>query len=657
MRVPPKIPARPRAHPAVAGDVGGKARGGRRVHHAQLDWTADGAPCSVGARSVREPSAFLGVSVGRTAPWSALVTLALALATPSNAFGEPLSVRGQGGFEARATRDEGALVLQGALRDDVGDALGREAISLRIETGATTGAADVDLSLADAKSCGLGALTVSGRGLTVQTDPGGRFCVRVTLPKERFVAKLAWKGAGFLDAAELSLPFDLGRRPLYLALEPKPRVVSLDRTPARFSMLAENQENGTTQAASGIGVSLLLAGDEKTALATATTDARGRATFDVDTKRFGAPRASELVLAFGGDSDTSPARQSFPIEVHARVRLATRGFDGDGGFDPEEGIPLDVEVDTVAGPVPEGAVEARVGDRVVGAANVEAGHAHLLATFGGGGKRAELRLRYLPRSPYFEPSPETLVEIPLRGPSPLSRAPLLLAGAAVVAWLVLGRRRAAPARENRAEKESTGVPTERPSVEVVRAASSESRTTYEGRVEDAHDGVGLPNVRVWVSRRSFQAEETRISVVTDDAGRFTFELRERASEDTLSAEGPFHARLTTRLPAAGELRIALVTRKRKLLERLVAWARRMGSPYDARPEPTPGHVRRAAKDGQVAGWAAAVERAAFGGGDVDERVELEVDALAPEHEGARPLAGGPQNPDRRGEAPRAPKLG
>jgi hypothetical protein len=106
-------------------------------------------------------------------------------------------------------------------------------------------------------------------------------------PKERFVAKLAWKGAGFLDAAELSLPFDLGRRPLYLALEPKPRVVSLDRTPARFSMLAENQENGTTQAASGIGVSLLLAGDEKTALATATTDARGRATFDVDTKRFG----------------------------------------------------------------------------------------------------------------------------------------------------------------------------------------------------------------------------------------------------------------------------------------------------------------------------------------------------------------------------------
>ena len=106
-----------------------------------------------------------------------------------------------------------------------------------------------------------------------------------------------------------------------------------------------------------------------------------------------------------------------------------------------------------------------------------------------------------------------------------------------------------------------------------------------------------------------------------------------------------------------ELRIALVTRKRKLLERLVAWARRMGSPYDARPEPTPGHVRRAAKDGQVAGWAAAVEQAAFGGGDVDERVELEVSALAPEHEGASPLAGGPQNPDRRGEAPRAPKLG
>jgi hypothetical protein len=577
---------------------------------------------------------------------------------PAPALAEPLAVRGQGGFEARATRDEGALVLQGALRDDVGDALGREAVSLHVEAaGAAAGAPEVDLTGADAKTCGLGALTPSGRGLVVQTDPGGRFCVRVTLPKERFVAKLAWKGAGFLDAAELSVPFDLGRRPLYLALDPKPRIVSLDRTPARFSMLAENQENGTTQAASGIGVSLLLAGDEKTPLATATTDARGRAAFDVDTKRLGPPRAAEVALVFAGDSDTSPARQAFPIEVHARVRLATRGFDGDGTFDPEEGIPLDVEVDTVAGPVPEGAVEAKVGDRVVGAANVEAGHAHLLATFGGGGKRAELRLRYLPRSPYFEPSPETLVEIPLRGPSPLSRVPLLLAGAAVVAWLVLGRRRAPPERDRKATHEPIGAPPERPSIEVVRAAHPESRTTYEGRVEDAHDGGGIAGVRVWVSRRSFQAEETRLSVVTDDAGRFTFDLRDRAPEDTLSAEGPFHARLTSRLPAAGELRIALVTRKRKLLERLVAWARRMGSPYDARPEPTPGHVRRAARDGQVAGWAAAVEQAAYGGGDVDERVELEVEALAPEHEGARALGGGPQNPDRRGEAPRAPKLG
>ena len=39
---------------------------------------------------------------------------------------------------------------------------------------------------------------------------------------------------------------------------------------------------------------------------------------------------------------------------------------------------------------------------------------------------------------------------------------------------------------------------------------------------------------------------------------------------------------------------ALVLRKRALLDRLVEWARRRGLPYDARPEPTPGHVRRAA---------------------------------------------------------------
>jgi hypothetical protein len=49
-----------------------------------------------------------------------------------------------------------------------------------------------------------------------------------------------------------------------------------------------------------------------------------------------------------------------------------------------------------------------------------------------------------------------------------------------------------------------------------------------------------------------------------------------------------------------------------------------------KPEPTPGHVRRAAADDfQTARWADAVERAVFGGGEVDARMEGEIERMAP----------------------------
>ena len=89
-----------------------------------------------------------------------------------------------------------------------------------------------------------------------------------------------------------------------------------------------------------------------------------------------------------------------------------------------------------------------------------------------------------------------------------------------------------------------------------------------------------------------------------------------------------------KLPPSGEIEIALVSRKRAILDRLVEWARMRGKPYDARPEPTPAHVQRAAagKSGDIVAWAEAIERAAYDDGDVDARVEQEIDAIAPKNE-------------------------
>jgi hypothetical protein len=123
----------------------------------------------------------------------------------------------------------------------------------------------------------------------------------------------------------------------------------------------------------------------------------------------------------------------------------------------------------------------------------------------------------------------------------------------------------------------------------------------------------------------------------------------------MAVEAPLHARLVQPLPPPGELSVALVLRRRALLGRLVTWARGRGRPFDVKPEPTPGHVRRAAADDfTTARWADAIERAVFGGGEVDARMENEIERMAPpdpraggagEAKPAEPVAGPAVNPD------------
>ncbi len=594
-------------------------------------------------REARLAPALVGLIVG-----------AALAAAPDAARAERLTVRGAGSFEARASRDEGELVLQGVLHDDLGEVLGQQSVLVRITRDARADDPETLAAVRAARGCGGGAATSQATGASVETDAGGRFCVRVRLQRERYTAALEWRGAGFVDAGRLTLPVDLGRRPLALSLEPRPRIVSLDRTPARFFALAESEDNGATGPGAGLPLTLALSAASPTAgsgaavtpplaLATATTDTRGRAVLDVDAERLGQPRAASLTLAYAGDADTAPASVEVPIELHAKVTLRCPALEDrtSAAHDPEDGIALDVLATTAAGPVPEGVVEARIGDAVVGAAKLEAGRAKLVVTFAEAGtKTRELRLRYAPQSPWFEPGPELRGELALRGPSAWSRAPIAIVGLLLVAWLALGRRRPAPTRAPAPSPRAAG---QHASLEIVSTSQAPKRGEYSGVVEDAHEGGPIAHARVWVERRSFEGVETLVSAVTDDDGRFAFLLESRVAGDRLAAEGPFHSRFQEELPAPGEIRVALVTRKRKLLEYLVTWARRAGSPYDARPEPTPGQVRKAAgeRDVRIAAWAAAVERAAFDDRRIDERAEADVAELAPK---ANPAVAVPEPP-------------
>ena len=98
----------------------------------------------------------------------------------------------------------------------------------------------------------------------------------------------------------------------------------------------------------------------------------------------------------------------------------------------------------------------------------------------------------------------------------------------------------------------------------------------------------------------------------------------------LVAESPLYARVRRPAPPFGTVEIALVLRKRALLDRLVAWARKKGGAFGAEADPTPAQVRTAAAaDERVARWAAETERAAFGWDPVDAATQGAVDRLAP----------------------------
>jgi hypothetical protein len=94
----------------------------------------------------------------------------------------------------------------------------------------------------------------------------------------------------------------------------------------------------------------------------------------------------------------------------------------------------------------------------------------------------------------------------------------------------------------------------------------------------------------------------------------------------------YHATLSEKAPPDGVVAVRLVTRRRALVERLVAWTVRAGRPWAQTPEPTPlelAQVARRRRHGLIADWASAVADAAYGREPPDEAREAEIAAREP----------------------------
>jgi hypothetical protein len=586
---------------------------------------------------------------------AALSTLVALAALPTDAHADDrIHLRGSSRIDAHTARAAGHLLLSGVVVDDVGRPLPGARVAMTLtKAGDAVGGEPVRLASASPAACSDGATPPTTEGVDVVVLPGdeaGRFCVRLSLPTDRYLAHLEARPQGLVDGTKIDVPIDLSVAPLTLRFDPEPTTLSLDDATVNLEVVASTEDDGVTVAAAGLALSLTREGGE--AVAGASTNASGRARFSVEARKLGPPGRGELHVTYPGGPDASAASRGVSVQRETWVDLsAPDAVDGRlPAGSPEDGISMRVVATARCAQLgcagaPSGTVEARAGEAIVGVAPlVSAGggggangaaEAHLVATFpmplpspSGEIEAQPLQFRYIPDAPWFRPRGELTLAQPVRTPSPMRKVPLALAGLAALAWLVLTRW---PARAPAPTPARRSLPPRPAEAGVELLEVGDAARGWSGQLRDAHEGTAIVEARVAIERRGFERMETVAQVWSDAEGRFHLPPpTATVPGDEIVAEGSLHATLRRPLPAPGTLDIALVLRKRALLERLVGWARRKGMPFDARPEPTPGHVRRAAgAEFVVARWADAVERAAYGGQAVDAGAEAEIQRLAP----------------------------
>jgi hypothetical protein len=555
-----------------------------------------------------------------------------AAATYAARAAEPLhvQVRGVARVDAHTARSAGKLVLSGVVKDDLAAPVVGATVVLTV-AGATSG--DIEpCSTADDR------IEVGSLGeVVLLTNAQSRFCVRLSLRGGSYVAHFEVRPSTLLEGSTVDLPLDPGRKPVTVRFDPEPSVLDLDGDGISIQTVATSEQDGEVSAVPGI--MLRLSNEADVVLATTTTSTSGSASFRITSAKLGPAGRGELRVTFPGSADLSRSTYTAFVERRTRVHL-----EGPSATDPvarttmsKGQVTTEVRVSAACAvhqcsAAPTGAVAMYLGERLIGVAPISSSRARIAVPLPAdrGLSDAPFRLRYVADAPWFIPAYDVVLP---RG-DPATNAtnawggPLAaLAGLAAAAWVVAARWRPRGARA----ETPVGAPARvaaRAGVTVVRASASDP--DLKGRVVDAHEGGPVARARVRLLRAGFEGADTVSQVTCDTDGNFRLSLVGARPGDELVAESGAYRTLRSSMSFRGEIEIALVLRRRQLVDDLVRWARRRGGRFDARPEPTPAHVCRAAGDEeQVATWANALEQAAYGSGVVDEAVESRVNRLAP----------------------------
>lgn len=575
-------------------------------------------------------------------------------ATKSSAdtlVGGSIHVRVRGGTEIRAAAyvTEDQLTLRGELVDDAGNPVSRATVVVQAQApdGGVIESRGLSLGPCEDGEKGAGRTRTNQGGATLKTDERGTFCGVGRAHDSQIRIQVRYVASEVYDGTELLVPVEGEqdhRLLTVLRFEPPPETIELDRDAITItaSLRVDRSDalrRGIAHPTQRAGLALALDDERLSRLAVVPTSGDGRARFEIATASLAGPGRGELAVLFSGTAVLGKSVVSQRVVRRAEARVAL--LHPIDNSDPSEGLPIDVEVTTIRGPVSGGVVEVRralpSGSESVGTSAVDAaGRARVVAVFPmETSKSAALALHYVPVAEWYRAGPDLRVEI--KPPRPRLLRQLILAAAVVAAaaWVVGGWRRAPRERAAPMLDPGTSVPG-RAGVHVIGSLSGEAG--WRGTVTDAHEGTPVADAQVFVVAPGFAGQGVLARATSDEAGGFFLEGQHQ-NDARLVVESRAHSRHEQALPPPSLLSVTIVTRRRAVLDRLVRWARQRGAPFDSTTDATPGHVRRVAARAsaqEIEAWAHRVESAAYGPETPDEVIERGIRAAEPGRRPAQP---------------------
>lgn len=544
-----------------------------------------------------------------------MLTVAL-LALPRHAEGAAngvqVTIQAQPRFETESPRARGAgIEIEARLIDDTGAPLGGARV--RVDITETAAPPPFEPCSAEARP--------SRRADTLVTGADGRLCVRVLDAKPSGVLALSYDGDGLHLAARAELALHAARSELALSFRAPSLELDLDQPLHRLELKYAG-------AAPDTHLSLELALHEpshQTTLAGSEwLQTKDTLAFTLRSEDLGAPGPARLIARFPGSAEHLPTQAEAVALRVARVTLegAVLGLD-------ESGVDVEVTAHTRAGPPTSGSIQASIAGAPVATTSLVDGQGRLHLPRLTPLPRAVL-LTYRADDAWWLPGAPLELELSgARAGSATARWPWLVMLMPIAYVCSRALQRPAPRKPPRRPRPHAP----RPAL-ASREPPTEPISGWLGTVRDAHEGTPVVGARVEAVLPSMRAAASAVRALTDAAGRFALPaLPEPVGEGArLKVWAPLHTEVDRPLPPHGRVDIALISRRRSLLRRLVRWARSMGPPWHQATEPTPKEIVDVAlRRGELATarWAEAVEVAAFGSTDVDEAHEAALRAREP----------------------------